>query len=55
MNKICHLCGAITGDYAHGSASYSGPATQGDVVALCHPNDPNLPDCYTIFCRGVSW
>lgn len=47
----CHMCGAKK-DFAHGYGSYSGPATNGGSVYLCHPNDPNLPDCYTIFTRG---
>lgn len=50
----CHVCGGPVGTFAHGFGSYCGPRTKGQTVYLCHPNDPALPDCYTIFCRSES-
>lgn len=41
--RTCDHCGRTMGDYAGGSAGLS---RDGKHYNLCHPNDPNRPDCY---------
>lgn len=40
MTETCAHCGRQTQDYA------GGWARNGEGQALCHPNDPDRPDCY---------
>lgn len=43
-------CGRTMGDFAGGASSVSG-SRYGDgktTYRLCHPNDPQRPDCYRL-------
>ena len=44
MTATCAHCGQACGDYAGGHAGVTDAA--GDLVPVCHPNDPGRPDCY---------
>ena len=43
MSECAH-CGQVCGDYAGGWSSVTRP--DGSMAPLCHPNDPERPDCY---------
>jgi hypothetical protein len=44
MTLHCAHCGRVMGDAAGGFGSYN-------ALPLCHPNDDNRPDCYTLVSR----
>lgn len=41
---LCAHCGRVMGDYAGGSATAKGER-------VCHPNDPDRPQCYDLVTR----
>ena len=43
MRHTCAHCGQVCGDYEGGYACIT---RGGAVIHLCHPNDPDRPDCY---------
>ena len=50
MTATCAHCGLPCGDFAGGHAGVTDAA--GELVPVCHPNDPQRPDCYV---RATVW
>lgn len=54
--KTCDHCGRVCGDLAGGHGTVSGlkysPEGLKRTFHLCHPNEPNRPDCYHLVTTG---